>query len=73
MKELFGVCNDWMYDNLGCPDWDMEDYCWRDGFWSWRTIVDNSGNVIDEYKSITRADLQAACDNVGIEIDCINF
>lgn len=73
MSRLFELCNQWMYDNCGCVNWDMQSYCWADGFWSWIDTVDDSGNIVDSERVITPRDLQAACDNVGIEVDCINF
>lgn len=73
MERLFDLCNEWMYHNCDCVDWDMESYCWQDGFWSWDDTIDDDGNLLDGQKVITIADLQAACDNVGIDIDSLNF
>lgn len=73
MLDLFKKCNDWMYHNVNCVDWNMEEYCWINGYWSWDDTVDADGNIVDSIKVITRKDLQEACDSLGIDIDCKNY
>lgn len=71
--QLFNICNNWMYHNMNCVNWDMLEYCYINGHYSYNDIIDDDGNLLDSIKVITVYDLQNACDEVGIDIDCINF
>ena len=72
MKNLMHYINALWYAE-GCVDADIQLYCWINGHWSWEDTVDFDGNILDSIKVITRANLQSACDELGLEIDCLNW
>ena len=72
MENLMHYINDLWYKN-GCIDADIKLYCWSNGHWSWEDTVDFDGNILDSIKVITKANLQSACDELGLDIDCLNW
>ena len=72
MASLIHYINDLWYRE-GCVDADVQLYCWVNGHWSWDDIIDSDGNTLDSIKVITKADLQSACDELGLDIDCLNW
>lgn len=63
-KRLFDMCNNYMYNVYGCVDWDMFTYCHINKHYSYDC---------EDQKYISVRDLQDACDDLGIDIDCLNF
>lgn len=72
MDELLKRCDDWMCKHEGYSAWDMENYCYSNGYFDC-DIVYEDGLIVDAVPYIPRRSLQAACDELGIKVDCIGF
>lgn len=47
--------------------------CWKSGFFTHKLIEDADGNIVDDEYYISNRDLQDYCDELGLEIDCVNW
>lgn len=71
---IFEACNNAMWEQYGCSDWDMEYYCWANNYWTWQYLEDpDTGELLDEQRVITTKDIQEACDDLGLDFDVLNY
>lgn len=70
---LLDLCKDQMFELYGCLDFNMREFCFANGYWSWDNIVSPEGFVLDGIPVISFKDLQSACDVLGLDIDCMKY
>lgn len=52
---MYERCNEWVCQTFGNSQFDMEEYCWANDYWSW----------VDDVPTITMEDFKNACDDLA--------
>ena len=73
LEYLFRICEDVMWREYGCIDFNMREYCWANGHWHYDEIADGDGNIVDYSPVINAYDIQEACNELHLNIDVINL
>lgn len=73
INQILKRIDDLMYQEFGCVDFNAKAHCFINGYYSWEDTLDAEGNIADSVQVITYKNLQEACNDLGLDIDCMNW